>query len=300
MKIISGSSNIKLAKKIGNELRTKLLNVELSRFSNGESRVWIKDKNIGSKVAVVQSFSSPPDDNLIEFCLICDALKRMGANEITAVIPWLAYCIQDKVFRLGEPLSAKVIAKLIQINKLTKIITLDLHNETMAGFFDIPFVHLSSKDVFIEYFKTNNFIPDMIVSPDIGSLKRASRFGQDLGLPIVTIDKKRNLATGEVTILGINGVVKNKKVLIYDDFISTGSTLIKTARYLKENGAATVSSAITHHFYIKGVQEKIEKSSLDNLYVTDTILNPNKVKYKKLKVISVAKLIADNLEYEKV
>lgn len=298
MHIISGSSNINLAKKISQELKSKLLNVELSRFSNAESRVWVKEKNIGSKVAVVQSFSYPPDDNLIEFCLICDALKRMGVNNLVAVIPWLSYCIQDKVFRLGEPLSAKVIAKLIQINKLSKIITLDLHNETMAGFFDIPFIHLSSKDVFIEYFKKNNIIPDMIVSPDIGSLKRAGRFAQDLSLPVATIDKKRNLETGEVTILGINGIVKNKKVLIYDDFISTGSTLVKTAKYLKEKGASMVSSAITHHFYIKGVQEKIEKSNLNNLYVTDTISQPNKVKYNKLTIISVAKLIADNLRHE--
>jgi len=295
MKVFAGSANPKLAQKIAKELRVKLGKIELSRFANGESRVWIKEDVVNEKAIVVQSFSYPPDEHLMEFCLICDALQRLGVKRIIAVIPWLGYCVQDKVFRPGEPLSSKVIAKTLQSLKINRIITLDLHNETTAGFFDFSFTHLSATRVFVDHFVQKKIRVDTIISPDVGALKKANAFAQALNLPLVVINKKRNLATGGVSILGVSDQVKGKKVLIIDDFISTGGTLIKTAHFLKKKGVEKAYAAVTHHFYVKGVQEKIDKSQLDKLFITDTIKRPEKIDCKKLKIISVSKLLAENI-----
>ena len=296
MKIFTGSSNPKLAEKIAAELGVKLGRIELSRFANGEARVWIKDDAVDKKAIVVQSFSSPPDEHLMEFCLICDALKRLGVKKIIAVIPWLGYCIQDKVFRPGEPLSSEVIAKVLQSLKINCIITLDLHNKTTADFFDFSFKHLLAVQTFVEYFAEKKIQIDSIISPDSGGLKRANQFAKAMNLPMTTINKKRDLDTGKVSILGINNEVKSKRVLVVDDFVSTGGTLIKTAHFLKEKGVKKVFAAITHHFYVHGVQEKIDKSQLDRLFVTDTIRLPESIKSKKLKTISVSKLLANVLK----
>lgn len=296
MKVFSGSSNPGLAKKIAQELKIRLGKIELSRFANYECRVWIEDEVVNKKALVIQSFSYPPDEHLMEFCLICDALKRLGVKKIMAVIPWLGYCIQDKVFRPGEPLSSKVMVKILQSLKINRLITLDLHNETISGFFDIPFTHLSAVPVFINYFSKKKVKIDSIVSPDIGALKGATEFARALNLALIVVNKKRHLTTGKVSILGVSSRVKGKSVLIVDDFISGGGTLIQTAEYLKKRGVKKVYAALTHHFYIKGVQEKIEKSPLDKLYVSDTIQPPLKKKYKKLEIISVANLIAQSIK----
>lgn len=296
MKIFAGSSNPTLAEKIAKERNIPLGKIELSRFANGECRVWVKDKVANHKVIVLQSFSFPPDEHFVEFCLIVDALNHLGAKKIIVVIPWLGYCVQDKVFREGEPFSAKVVAKLVQSLNVDQIITLDLHNETIVGFFDLPFTHLSAASVFIDYFAQKKATLDAIVSPDVGSLKRARKFAQDLDLPLTVINKKRDLATGKVSVLGVNGSIKGKKVLIVDDFISTGGTLVKTARFLKRRGVSKVYAAVTHHFYVKGVQQKLEKSQLDRLFVTDTIQAPKNLVGKKLTIISVDKLLAEVLK----
>jgi ribose-phosphate pyrophosphokinase len=293
MKVFSGSSNLPLAKKIASELKVSLAKIELSRFPNGEARVWIKEKKVGRSAVLVQSFSNPPDEYIMEFCLLVDALKRLGVKKITAVIPWLGYCVQDKVFRTGEPLSSKVIAKILDALNISKVVTLDLHNETIAGFFDMDFEHLKGFSLFSGYFKKKKGI-DAVVSPDVGALKQSTRYAQELGLPLVIINKKRNLSTGKVSIAGVAGDIKGKRVLIADDFISTGGTLLQTAKFLKEKGVKKVYAALTHHFYVPGVQEKIEVSDLDMLLVTDSIKKPEK-KFKKLKIVSAAKLLAEHI-----
>jgi ribose-phosphate pyrophosphokinase len=296
MKVFSGSSNPALARKIAQELKIKVGKIELSRFGNGECRVWIKEEVINSKAIIVQSFSQPPDENLIEFCLIADALKRLGVKKIISVIPWLGYCVQDKVFRPGEPLSSKVIARILQTLKISRIITLDLHNQAIAGFFDLPFTELFATYTFVDYFKKRKLEIDTIVSPDIGAFKKSIKFAQAFGLPVVTINKERDLATGKVSIVSVSETIKGKRVLIVDDFISTGGTLIQTIHYLKEKGVKKIYACLTHHFYIKGVQEKIEESPLDCLFVTDSIQKPNRVKYSKLKIVSIAHLISETIK----
>jgi len=315
MQIFSGSSNRGLAEKIAKLLDLRIGEMEISQFSNGETRVWIKEKKIEKQVILVQSLSTPTNENLVEFCLICDALHRGGATEIVAVIPWMGYSKQDKVFRAGEPLSAKVVAQIIQVAHVSQIITMDLHNRATLGFFDCPIKELSAKPLLIEYFrkqikdKVPNSGPEssepgsntVVVAPDAGAVKASTAFAMEIGAPVIYMDKKRDLDTGEVKVVGMSSSVVRKDVIIVDDNVFTGSTLLATAKELKKNGAKTVRVGLTHHLYVEGVQEKIEKSEIDEIVVTDTVASKSQIsnsqilKSSKLKILSVAEIIVDEL-----
>lgn len=296
MKIFSGSSNPKLAQRLAKELNLKLGKVEISRFSNNEARVRIKEKKVENQAIVVQSIVDSPDRFLIEFCLICDALRRSGVRRLIAVLPYLGYSKQDKVFRPGEPLSAKVIAKLIQVAEVDQLITFDLHNQAIVGFFDKPIKQLSAGSLFLDYFSQSKDKDTLVVAPDAGGVKASTNFAQQLGLKVAYIDKERDLNTGEVKIKGISKPVAGKKIFMIDDIVATGSTLIKAAQYLKKQGAKEIRVAITHHLYVSGVQLKIDRSSIDELLVTDTVQSPQPVSnYKKLKVVSVVPILAQEI-----
>jgi len=294
MLVFSGSSNQTLARRIANKLGVKLGRVELSKFTNDELRVRVSEKKVPSRVAVVQSLSLPTDTHLVEFCLICDALKRKGARDIVAVIPWLGYSKQDKVFRSGEALSVKVIAKMLQVVPLEKVITYDLHNLAIPGFFDVPLINLSGRKLFREYYKKQVTNKTIVVSPDAGATKSSERFAEDLGTDIAYISKKRDLVTGEVSVKGISQSVKGMQVLIKDDMIATGSTLVEAAKFLTKQGVQSIEVAATHHLYVNHAQEKLDKSKINSMVVTDTV--EPKVKSKKLKVISVAGVIAKEIK----
>lgn len=291
MVIFGGSSHIHLAKKVAEVLGARVGRADLSRFVNDEARVLIQEEKVGREAVVIQSLSMPTDHHLVEFCLMCDALKRMGVKEITAVIPWLGYSKQDKVFRKGEPLSVKVIAKILQTVTLEKIITFDLHNASILGFFEVPIVHLSARQLFMDYYAPQVTGKSMVVSPDAGAVKSSTLLAQELGVEVAYIDKKRDLQTGEVKIMGISREVGGKDVFIFDDMMVTGSTLLEVAEFLKAQGAGTIQVAATHHTYVPGAQAKIDESPIDVLAVTDTI--EPQVESPKLRVLSVAHLIAD-------
>ncbi|KKU87324.1 MAG: Ribose-phosphate pyrophosphokinase [Candidatus Beckwithbacteria bacterium GW2011_GWC2_47_9] len=294
MLVFSGSSNQTLAKNLAKELGTRLGKIELSRFSNDEARVWINETNPGRIVVLVQSLSAPTDEHLVEFCLIGDALQRLGVKRIIAVIPWLGYSKQDKIFRPGEPLSVKVIAKMLQVIPLEKVITFDLHNLAIPGFFEVPVVNLSGRKVFREYCRKLVTDKTVIAAVDAGSVKSSERFSEDLGgVPLVYMNKVRDLVTGKVVYKSMSEPVEGKTVLIKDDLISTGNTLVEAAKFLKQNGAETIDVCATHHLYVPGAQEKLDQSPLNQIMVTDTI--ELKSKSKKLKVISVAKMIAEEI-----
>ena len=314
MQVFSGSSNQELAKKIAKLMDLKLGEMEISQFANGETRVWVKEKKIEKSVVVVQSLSTPTNEHLMEFCLICDALHRGGATEITAVIPWMGYSKQDKVFRTGEPLSAKVVAQILQVARVSKIITIDLHNKATLGFFDCPISELSAKGILREYFRqtlNRNLLhsgPEsskpsantVVVAPDAGAVKASTAFAGELGVSVVYIDKKRDLESGEVKVVGMSGEVKDKDILMIDDNVFTGSTLLQTAKELKKAGAKSIRVGVTHHLYVSGVQEKLEKSEIDEIVVTDTVAqsatNPkSKILNPKLKVLSVAVMVVGEL-----
>lgn len=301
MKVFSGSSNPDLAKKIAKQLNCQLAEIELSQFANGERRVWVREKTVNHKAVVVQSFSSPPDEHIVEFCLIIDALHRQGVKKIIAVIPWMGYCIQDKVFRSGEPLSAKVVSNLIQSQKIDRIITLDLHNQVIEGFFDVPFTEHFATYTFVDYIKQKKLTIDTIISPDVGALKKSNLFAESFNLPLVVINKKRDKVTGKVSMAGVSGKVAGKKVLIVDDFISTGGTMCQTIAFLKRKKVKKIYACATHHFYIPGVQEKIEKTNIDRLFVTDSIQDPKNKKYRKLEIVSISRLISGTIKkYERI
>lgn len=293
MMMFSGQSNQALAKKIAKRMGFSLGKVESSRFSNDEARVRIVEDKVDRQAMVVQSLSIPTDHHLVEFCLLCDALTRMGAKEITAVILWLGYSKQDKVFRPGEPLSVKVVAKMLQVVPLEKIITFDLHNLSILGFFDIPVINLSAKDLFLDYFRDDISEKTLVVAPDAGAVKSSTSFARDLGVGIAYVDKKRDLKTGKVTIVGINREVEGYDVIMVDDMVVTGETLIETAKFLKRKGAKSVRVGATHHLYVEGTQEKIDNSVIDELVVTDTV--EQKDRSKKLEVLSVAEMIAGSM-----
>ena len=294
MLVFSGSSNQTLAKKLAEKLKTRLGKIELSRFSNDEARVWINERNPGREAVLVQSLSAPTDQNLVEFCLIADALNRLGVKKIIAVIPWLGYSKQDKVFRAGEPLSVKVIAKMLQVAPLDKVITFDLHNLAIPGFFEVPVINLSGRKVFREIMSKKITDKTVIAAVDAGSVKSSERFSEDLGgVPLVYMNKVRDLVTGKVVYKSMSESVEGKTVLIKDDLISTGNTLVEAAKFLKQNGAGVIDVCATHHLYVPGAQEKLDQSPLNQIMVTDTV--ELQAKSKKLQIVSVAAMIAEEI-----
>lgn len=288
MQIFAGSSNQELAQRIAELLGITLGGVEIGAFANGETRIRVTEPMVEERVVVVQSLSTPTNEHLVEFCILCDALRRAGAREIVAVIPWMGYGKQDKIFRAGEPLSAKVVAEIIQTAKPARIITLDLHNSSTLGYFDVPIVELSARPLLRKYFAG---FAGVVVAPDEGSIKASREFAEQLGVTVVYLEKTRDRESGEVVIKGMNGVVQDQEVLIVDDNIFTGETLIKAAQYVKQQGARSVRVGATHYLNIPGVEEKLRKSEIEEVVVTDTVAGTS----DNLKRLGVAELIVDEL-----
>lgn len=292
MMIFSGSSNQPLAKSFAKLIDAPVAEIELSRFTNGESRVHISGTKVPPKAIILQSLSNPVNDHLVEFTLIADAANRMGAEELTAVVPYLGYSKQDKVFRSGEPLSVKVIAKMLEVVPLTRLITFDLHNQSILGFFDVPVTNLSARSIFIDYFKKLVTDKTIVVAPDEGAVKNSSSLAQALNVPVAYVDKKRDLVSGKISISGLSRDVNGMEILILDDMIVTGATLIEVTKFLKSKGAKSITVAATHHLYLPGVEEKLEEV-IDNIIVTDTIRCESNS--TKLKILSVAELLSVEL-----
>ncbi len=289
MQLFSGSANEPLAQAIARELGTRLGEVEISRFANDEARIWVKEEKVEREVVIVQPLSVPTDHHLIEFSLLVDALRRMGAKEITAVVPWLGYSKQDKVFRTGEPLSVKVVAQLLQCAHIDRLVTVDLHNPSILGFFDVPVTQVSARLLFSDYLKDGLTEKTIVVAPDAGAVKNSHSFANELGIDIAYIDKKRDLVTGKVEIAGINREVAGYNVLMVDDMVVTGSTAIEVSNYLVARGVASVTLAATHHLYVPGAQAAIDSSGIFRLIVTNTIRQ--KEASPKLTVLSIAQLL---------
>ncbi len=295
MTIFSGSSNKPLAEHLAVAADVEFGRIELSRFTNKETKVYIESSCPKSAV-IVQSFSNPSDRHIIEFCLIADALKRMGCSDISALVPYLGYSKQDKVFRPGEPLSVKVIANIMQVTAIKKVITCDLHNPAIMGFFDIPLQNVKALPLFVDYFA--NKIGDessFVISPDAGAVKASTEFAGALGVPIAYINKKRNLDTGEVSIVDIDRDVSNANVIIVDDMIASGSTMLSIAAFLKTKNVKSITVGATHHLYLDGVQENLDKSSIDSVVVTNSIQKPAAVKSDKLTIIHLESLLASSI-----
>ena len=270
--------------------------VEIGKFANSETKVWIKDEIKDETIILLQSFSQPTDKHIIEFLLLTDAIERAGAEEVIAVIPWLGYSLQDKVFRPGEPISAKVVANMVSASFIKKIVLLDLHNSSIPGFFSTPTAHLSAMKLLADHISNEINDPNqyVVASPDFGGLKRAFEFAERLNLPLVKLDKRRDLHTREIVGMHLSGEVKNKTVLLFDDVVLSGGTAGRAASVLKQHGAKEVIFLATHGLFVNDSLTKLQNSEVDRVIVTNSIRQENLP--EKVKQISVAKLIAQAIK----
>lgn len=292
--IYAGSSNPGLARKIAQAAKLKLGEVLISKFANGEKRVQVVGE-IPEKVVIVESLSVPVDEMIVELALLADALKRGGARQIIAVIPWLGYCKQDKVFVQGEPLSIEVVARLIQAVQIDKVITMDLHNSQIKNYFEMEIVELSAREIIASYLARENKDGLVIAAPDEGAREMAEKIGKKLGVGVVYGEKERDLVSGEVRMLGLRGQVAGKRVMIIDDNLMTGSTILEMAELVKARGAREILVGVTHHMYLDQVEKKLEDSGLiEKIVTTDTVM-PKQVG-GKLEILSVAELFAREIE----
>ncbi|HEX9817626.1 MAG TPA: ribose-phosphate pyrophosphokinase [Patescibacteria group bacterium] len=294
MKIIAGSSNPQLAKTIAKNLKTPLVACEISKFSNGEKRIRVGKEAKREHILLVQSFSEPVDEHIIETLLIADALERLGTRSVELFVPWFGYSFQDKVFQEGEPLSAKVIARIVESTCIKKVYLLDLHNISIPGFFSIPTYHLSGVDIFVDYAKKEfDLTNTMVVSPDFGGLKRARVFADALSLDLASVEKRRNLKTGEVTTTKLDGEVSGKIVLIFDDAILSGGTTIEVSKFLKEKGAKQVHFFATHGVFTGKALADLSKSKVNSVVVSNSIAHNEHP--KKITVLDVSPALVENL-----
>lgn len=294
MKIVTGSSNPQLAKQIAKQLKTDLISCDISKFANGEKRITVDKDAKREDILLVQSFSDPVDEHIIETLLIADALERLGARSIELFIPWFGYSFQDKVFLPGQPLSAKVIARIVENTSIKKVYLLDLHNVSIPGFFSIPTYHLSAVEIFVNYTKQHFDLNNaMVVSPDYGGLKRAKVFADELKLGMASVEKRRDLKTGEVTTAKLEGNVKGKVVLIFDDAILSGSTTIEESKFLKEKGAKEVHFFATHGVFTGTALKDLSASKVDSVVVTNSIAH--KQKFKKITRLDISPILVENV-----
>jgi ribose-phosphate pyrophosphokinase len=294
MKILSGTSNPRLSKEISKKLKLKLINTNIKRFADGEIYIEINENIRGNSVFVIQSTSTPANDNLMELLLCIDALRRSSAKNITAVIPYFGYARQDRKVAPRTSISAKVVSNLITNAGASRIVTVDLHAGQIQGFFDIPVDNLFTTPMFARYikkkFKTKNLV---CVSPDVGGVQRTRGLATKIKADLAIIDKRRPVP-GKSQVMNIIGDVKGKNCIIVDDIIDSGGTIINAVEALKKAGAIDVYVFITHAVLSGESAERIKKSKIKKLIITDTIDNSQKIKNNsKIEVISIAPLMAE-------
>ena len=288
IKLFSGESSRYLSEKIADYYGYPLSNVEVKRFSDGEMQPIIHDSVRGSYTFFLQSTFAPAD-NLLELLLMIDTAKRASAGYITAVMPYFGYARQDRKDKPRVPISAKLLANLLEAAGANRVMTMDFHADQIQGFFDIPVDHLQSETIFIEYLKKKDLSNTIFASPDVGGVKRARSYAKYFEKPLVICDKER-VRANEVKKITVIGDVKGSDVFLVDDLADTAGTLCKAAEALIDKGARSVQAICTHPVLSGNAYENIENSHIAKLIVTDTI--PLKRSSKKIEVLSCAKLFA--------
>ena len=297
MKILSGTSNLKLSKNIAKNLKLKLINTNIRRFADGEIYIEINENIRGNSVFVIQSTSNPANDNLMELLLVIDALKRSSAKNITAVIPYFGYARQDRKVVPRTSISAKLVSNLITKAGADRVVTVDLHAGQIQGFFDIPVDNLFATPIFARHAKKNIKSKNIIcVAPDVGGTERARALGKLLDVGLAIVDKRRP-SPGKSKVMNIIGNVKSKTCIIVDDIIDSGGTIVNAAKALKERGAKEVYVYITHGVLSGEAVVKIKNSSIKKLVITDTIDNSERVKRaKNIEVLSISNLMSEAIK----
>ncbi|MFA5090706.1 MAG: ribose-phosphate pyrophosphokinase [Candidatus Omnitrophota bacterium] len=294
--VFSGNANPQLAEDICKYLKIKLSDAFVGRFSEGEIRVKINENVRGKDVFIVQPTCPPANDNLMELLIMIDALKRASSKRITAVIPYFGYARQDRKDQPRVPITAKLVANLLTISGADRILTMDLHAGQIQGFFDIPVDHLFAVGVFIDYVAKTKFKDLVVVSPDVGSIKMARAYAKRLSAHLAIIDKRR-ISPDKAEVLHILGEVEGQDVLIVDDLVATGSSLVEAAETLKKAKARNILAAITHGVLSGPAIERIDKcTDLKELLITDSIPLEEHKRHSRVKVLSVAGLLGEAIK----
>ena len=298
IKIFTGNSHPELAKEIADLLGIPLGNAKVSTFSDGEISVDINETVRGVDVFIVQSTSSPVNNNLMELLIMIDAFKRASAGRITAVIPYYGYARQDRKAKSRDPITAKLVADILTAAGADRVLTMDLHASQIQGYFNIPVDHLLGSPILAKSFVDKGFSDQddvVVVSPDLGSVTRARKFADKLNAPIAIIDKRRPKANVS-EIMNIIGDVNGKRCILIDDMIDTAGTIANAANALKELGAKNVYACCTHGVLSGPAFERINNSAIEELVMLNTIPLPEGEGLEKFKSISVAPLFAEAIK----
>jgi len=291
--LFAGNANPVLATEISSHLGMQVGGSRVKQFADGEIYLQILENVRGADVFVIQPTCTPVERNLMELLLMLDALKRASAGRITAVLPYYGYARQDRKDKPRVPISARLVAALLETAGADRVLTLDLHAAQIQGFFDIPVDHLFASPVMIEYFKAQNVPGITVVSPDAGGVERARAFAKRLNAPLAIIDKRRE-EPNVAEVMNVVGEVRGRNCLLVDDLIDTAGTLVKGAEALLEKGAVSVSACATHAVLSGTAVQRIEESRLKEVVVTNSIpLSEAAKQSSRIKSLSIARLMAD-------
>lgn len=295
LKVFSGSSNIPLAKEICECLDIPLGELEISRFSNENIFVQIRESVRETDVFVVQSLYPQPSENLVELMLLCDALRSASARRVTAVIPHYSYARSDKKDQPRISIAARLIADVLVTAGANRFLTMTLHSEQVRGFFGVPTDHLQATPVICKYIKSNMDLSNTVALFDLGQDKRAGKYAHNLSLPIAVIDKHR-ISDTEVEIKTMIGEVEGKDVIIFDDEISRGTSLIASVDAIKNRGVKSIRAACTHGLFCGPAIQFIQDSPVEEVVATNTVDVPPEKRTDKITVLSVATLFAEAIK----
>ncbi len=291
-KIFTGNSHPALAEEIANIMGKPLGKAAVNKFSDGEISVSLWETVRGIDTYIVQPTCNPTNDSLMELLIMIDAMKRASAGRINAVIPYYGYARQDRKAKARDPITAKLVADLLQSAGADRVVTMDLHAAQIQGYFDIPVDHLLGMPILVKYFKEKNLQDLVVVSPDHGSVTRARNLAQPLDVPIAIVDKRRPKANVS-EIMNVIGDVKGKNVILVDDMVDTAGTITNAANAMKDMGAVDVYACATHPVLSGPAIERIEKSAIKEMVLLNTVpLSPEK-QIDKIKTLSVAPMFAE-------
>ncbi len=291
-KVFTGNSHTALAEEIASLMGKPLGKSTVSKFSDGEVSVSIWESVRGVDVYIVQSTCDPVNDNMMELLIMIDAMKRASAGRITAVIPYYGYARQDRKAKARDPITAKLVANMIQAAGADRVLTMDLHASQIQGYFDIPVDHLLGMPIIKDYFAEQNIENMVIVSPDHGSVPRARKLAEPLNCPIAIVDKRRP-EPNKSEIMNIIGEVEGKNCIIIDDMIDTAGTITNAANAIKDMGALSVRAAATHAVLSGPAIERIRESAIEELVLLNTMPIPEEKMIDKIKILSVGPLFAE-------
>lgn len=292
LKVFTGNAHPDLAAEIAEYLGVEVSAASVKKFSDGEINVFIDESVRGVDVFVIQPTCTPINDNLMELLILIDALRRASARRITAVLPYYGYARQDRKAKARDPITAKLVANLVTAAGARRVLAVDLHAGQIQGFFDIPVDHLQAAPIISEYFLNKHMENAVVVSPDLGGVTRARALAGRLHVPLAIIDKRRP-EPNKAEIMNIIGEVKGKKVIMIDDIIDTAGTITLGAEALIENGAEEVYVCCTHPVLSGAAVERLEKSHIKEVVVTNTIPLPPEKQLDKIKSLSIAPLLGE-------